>query len=470
MKIDYKNKELEKYLRHFFKDEYTDFINAQPEPTGIRINSIKNLPDDLFSKLEFWNQHYSKSEFSNHAIYLAIDKLPLSHTLDYYLGNIYYQGISSQLPVELLDVKPGDKVLDIAAAPGSKSCQILSKLAAKGMLISNDSSVKRIQPLNVNLQRSGATNFYIINTWGERLGQIYPEYFDKVLVDAPCTALGTLANSNHVADWWEFEKLNKLAKSQYGLLVSAIKSLKIGGEIVYSTCSIAPEENEQVIDKIINNYPVEVVETPAKFKKYFSSGFTEFNGIKFDENMKQGIRVYPHKDKFEGFFAIKLKKYSVTKFKKNKTEESFKYLHDCDHQNIQPILQHLSEYWGIRNSVWKNFKFNLLKNRIWMVSNIDKIIKNNFICSGILLAEKKLSAWKLFNNSVIYFGDLITKRIVELDDDKLKILFKTGSIAWGKSDTGYYVLARRDKPIASVYVENEKAHLRIPHSFNLVLD
>jgi 16S rRNA (cytosine1407-C5)-methyltransferase len=466
----YENEELERYLKDFFNIDYQAFLNASPEPTAIRVNSLKIITKAFEKKLQFWEQSFENIKFQSTGYILRQDKLPLSHTLDYFCGNIFYQGVSSQLPVELLDVKPGEKVLDMAAAPGSKSCQIAAKLAGKGVLITNDSSFKRMLPLNVNLQRTGAANFYILNTWGERLGQVYTEYFDKVLLDAPCTALGTLANSKELSKWWRLNKLNKLAESQFALLVSAVKSVRVGGELVYSTCSIAPEENELIIQQIINKYPVEIVGSPFRLKNNFLNGITNYGGDQLNKDLAQGIRIYPHLHGFEGFFAIKLKKYDSVKVRDKKKNEPFKSLYNWDHPKVLPVLEHLTRYWGISDSIWKNFKFNLLKNRIWIVSGIDVIPINKFVCSGILLAAKKLSAWKLFNNSVSYFGDLIKKRRIELDDEKLKQLFKNGSIAYRELDNGYYALTRKEHPFASVYVENEVMYIKLPHSFTLVLD
>jgi len=374
-----------------------------------------------------------------------------------------------QLPLILPGIKPGDNVLDIAAAPGSKACQILSEFKGKGKLIANDFSVKRMQPLNVNMQRSGASNFYMVKMWGERLGQYFPEYFDKVLVDAPCTALGTLNSSPEIEQWWQLGKLKKLNKTQYALLISAIKALKVGGELVYSTCSIAPEENELLINKILKDYPVEIVETPKTIAEQFERGVTVYNGEKLNSMLSNGIRIYPHIHGYEGFFSIKLRKYdSIIRSSKTKNLRT-KLLLNADDARIRPVLENLTENWGIKESFWGNYKFNLTKNRLWMVSNIDNIPVNNLICAGTLLAEKRLFGWKLLNNSVNLLGNLITKRKIGLNDVDLKVLFREGYLTNTNYDNGYYVLTNKEEPIASVYVEDRRMQIRLPHSFNLVL-
>jgi len=465
-----KNPELEKYLKYLLVDDYERFITAGPEPTAIRLNELKTSNQILEDFLDRIGVNYTQIQFNKYGYLIESENIQISHTLKYFCGNIYYQGVSSQLPVILLDVNPGDKVLDVAASPGSKSCQILSELKGKGELIVNDPSVKRMQPLNVNMQRSGATNFYILNMWGERLGQLYPEYFDKVLLDAPCTALGTLPSLPEVEEWWEPDKLIKLKKTQYSLLISAIKSAKVGGEIVYSTCSIAPEENEFVVNEILKKYPVEIVSPPELLKEQFESGHTKFNSEMLNEGLVNGVRVFPHIHGYEGFFAIKLRKYESTVNVARLKKQNKRPLLSFNDSKIEPVLENLTETWGIEESFWKDFQYNLTKNKVWMISNIEQIPANHFVCAGILLAEKRLFGWKLLNNSANILGERVTKRKIQLNDDDLKILFKEGHLTDTEFENGYFVLTRRKESIASVYVENKRMQIRLSHSFNLILD
>jgi 16S rRNA (cytosine1407-C5)-methyltransferase len=465
-----KNNELEIYLKNLFKKEYNEFINSSPEPVSIRINTLKTTVKDFLLKLESWNQQYENLIFQPAGFTLRKDSLPLSHTLDYFRGSFFYQGASSQIPVELLDIQSGQMILDMAAAPGSKSCQILNKLNNKGFLVINDFSYKRMQPLNVNVQRTGAANYYILNTWGEQLGQYYHEYFDKVLLDAPCTALGTLVSSNEVINWWSIKKLNKLTKSQYALLISGLKTLKVGGELVYSTCSVAPEENEIIIQKILNVYPVEIVESPKKLQNIFSNGIMSYQNVELPEEIKRAIRVYPHQHGYEGFFAIKLRKTGTIKKKKYNNNLQSKKLLKWNDPTIINVLNEISDTWGIEESFWQTFNYNLTKNKIWIVKEINQIPIKNLVSSGLLLAEKKLSGWKLFNNSVTFLGSKIKKRTFELEDNNLILLFKNSILDMDGIEDGYYAITRNQIPFASVYVNKNRVHVRLPHSFNLVLD
>ena len=272
-----KNPELDVYLKSLLGKEIDAFLSAAPEPTSIRTNTLKTSSEYITKLLEHLKYDFEKISFNSNGFILKSDPLPLSHSLGFFEGLFQYQGVSSQLPAMILDVQPGDRVLDMAAAPGSKSSQLAAMLKQKGELVVNDSSYHRLQALQANMQRSGAINHYVLKQRGENLSRIYPEYFDKILLDAPCTALGTYFSTSDKYSWWSAKKMEKLSKLQYQLMVSAIKSLKIGGEIVYSTCSVAPEENELMIERIIKKYPVSIDQISKKIKSKFDSGWTTYN-------------------------------------------------------------------------------------------------------------------------------------------------------------------------------------------------
>jgi len=470
MKNKLTNVEITTYLKNLLGDEYEPFINSQPEPTAIRINTIKTSPSEFKKKLAIYHIKYKNIPFCLDGVVLDDDKLPLSHTLSFFTGEFQYQGISSQFPVMMLDLQKGDRVLDMAAAPGSKSAQIAALMENTGDLALNDNSYQRLQALNTNIQRNGIRNSYTMNFRGERLGKLFPGYFDKVLLDAPCTALGTLPNNPEINSWWSLTKLSKLKRIQQYLLVSAIKAVKVGGHIVYSTCSIAPEENELLIEDIIKNYPVEVVEIPKKLKGSFADGLDSYQDRSIDKSLKSAVRIWPQRHAMEGFFAVKLIKTAEIPDKIEKDPLPERELLCHDDLEIQPILNALTETWGISEYFWQNYRYYLTKNRIWMVSeSIKKIPVTPFVSAGLLLAEKRLFYWKLLNSSVQVLNSYITNRIVALKDDELQELFANGELFGKDFDDGYYVLKYLDNMIASLYVEDRKIRIRLPHKFRLVL-
>ncbi len=469
MNIDIKNIELYDYLQELLGAEFIPFLHSAPESPAIRINRLKTSRLAFLKYLNELGQSYQGIPFNHNGLILERDDLPLSHTLAFFTGKFQYQGVSSQVPVKLLNIKPGEKVLDMAASPGSKSGQIADQLQQKGLLVLNDSSLKRMQPLNVNMQKSGAINHYTLKLRGERLGMIYPDYFDKVLIDAPCTALGTLAKNQEIRQWWSLAKLRKLNHIQDHLLIAAYKSLKVGGEMVYATCSVAPEENELIVQRLIEKYPVSILEPPENLAGRFTEGYTFYKQQRLHPHLSRAVRIYPHRHQMEGFFATRLRKEYSQKIPAEKDLSQLKTL-DSNAPEIFPVLHALSQTWGINPEIWQDHRYLLTRSRIWMMSReIEMIPRDPLVSAGLLLAEKRLAGWKLVNGSVQYFRKKIQKRCLEIEQEDLIRLFYELSIPFNGEKGTYYILAHRGEPIASLYSNGSLLHLRSSHRYRLVI-
>ncbi len=464
------NVSLSKYLKDLFGGQFTDFMRARPEPKAVRVNTIKTTVSEFENKLLHWDVDFHRSGINDLGIIINDDTLPLSHTLEFFRGNIQYQGLSSQIPSIVLNPRPGERILDLAAAPGSKSTQIAAMMQNQGQLVVNDASRSRHQPLNTNLQKAGAMIQYIYNLPGERLGKIFPDYFDKVLVDAPCTALGTLATNPEIIKWWTPEKLEKLNSVQGQLLISAVKAARTGGEIVYSTCSVTPEENELVIQGILEKYPVEVAEINIKKLAGFSGGITEYKGRKINQELSRAIRIMPHLHEMEGFFVVRLIKTGGVKSNRLSAGQGKKLTVDHNHESVKKGLESISETWGISSSYWRQRRYLRTRNRIWMFNNnVESFPDEGFTNGGILLGEEKLRMWKLTNQSVQLLSNLITRRRLELTDAQLIELFSSGKLKTDDIEDDYFVLERHGNPLASVYNDSGEMRIRLPHKFSLVL-
>lgn len=464
------NLELNTYLSHFFGDEAESFFSAEPENRAIRINSLKTNIDEMRDRLNQLKVDFTNLSFNPLGFILNHDHIPLSHTLEFFQGYFQYQGISSQIPALVLNPQPEERVLDMAAAPGSKSTQIAALMRNQGQLYLNDISKNRLQSLNVNVQRAGVTNEIILNMAGERFGKLFPDYFDKILVDAPCTALGTLAVSPEVADWWSYKKLKKLTVSQKQLLISAFKALRPGGELVYSTCSIAPEENEVIVQQLLENYPVKIEEIPLKKLVACNDGLTMYDEQNFDTSLSKAIRIFPHRHNMEGFFVIKVKK--LDSQIKNKNPVSVNWIPTLAHDDplIKNELISISQLWGIKKKYWNVYRYIITKSRIWMLcGKIRQIPLERLHNAGLLLSEKRITGWKLTNQSVQFLREEIHLRRIALKDEKLQELFSCENVPILGLEYGYYVLERESKAIASVYCEKNNLQIRLPHAFRLAL-
>ncbi|NOX89717.1 MAG: RsmB/NOP family class I SAM-dependent RNA methyltransferase [Calditrichaeota bacterium] len=466
--MERENKFLKKYLKDFLGDQITDFWDAKPEPRAIRVNTLRTTTEQIKERLKELGVKFRPVPFNPDGLIIDEDHLPLSQTIDFYLGKFYYQGVSSQLPALALNPQPGDKVLDMTASPGSKSTQIAALMRNKGFLVLNDVSMKRLQALNTNIQKVGAVNYAVYRQPGERIGNILPEYFDKVLLDAPCTALGIIHSHPEVYSWLTYRRMQKIIEKQRQLLVSAFKALKVGGELVYSTCSIAPEENEELIQFMLDHYPLEIMEIDPGLRESFLPGLTEYNNKAYVPEMTNAVRILPHIHNMEGFFVIKLLK-TGRRHSGHNNFRTFQTL-PADSPEIKDDLLQISEQWGIPADLWRDYRYIKTRNRIWMVNTlIKKIPQEGFLNAGLLLGEKRISGWKLPNDSILFFGKRITKRHLGLNEEQLRELFRVGMITLPEAEDGYFALSWKGEAIGSLYVSNRRAKIRLMHRFNVIL-
>ncbi len=462
------NKELAVYLKNLLGSELTDFLNAQAEQRSVRFNTLKKDYKNNIESLRQKGFCFKTLPFSE--ISFGVEEAPfsLSHSLDFFQGNFAFQGASSQIPPIVLDPQPGEKVLDMAAAPGSKSTQLGVMMANRGHLVINDSNRSRMQALNSNTQKTGLINHCIYYGPGERLGRLFPEYFDKVLLDTPCSGLGTLATHKEIITWWSDAKLRKLNGIQHQLFVSAIKAVKVGGTIVYSTCSVAPEENELLVERIIKKYPLEVVPIANKGMENFEDGLTYYQGVQLSESLKNTKRIWPHKHGMEGFYIAKLVKKEEFYNKKYPVTVEFIDTLGPDDALIKNTLSDISESWGIDNSLWANYRFHKTKDRIYLFSaDVMKILKEGFTNGGLLLAEKRLFIRKLSHPSIRHFAKHISRRHLVLEKEMLALLFETGACPAPEGFEGYYALVLDSLPAAIVFVQDRQVRIKLSHDFRV---
>ncbi len=231
----------------------------------------------------------------------------ITETSEYAEGKLYVQSLSSMIPPVVLNPKPGDKVLDIAAAPGSKTTQMASLMKNTGQILANDSSQTRSYRLVANLKTQGVTIAAALKLDGRGLWTKYPEYFDKTLVDVPCSMDGRFYTEDPATfEDWSLKKVRDLAHLQRTLLRSAISSTKPGGTIVYSTCTLSPEENEDVIDWILKKEPgVVSVEEIILPNAPLAPALASWAGKQFHAEITKTARIYPSPT-MEGFYVAKL--------------------------------------------------------------------------------------------------------------------------------------------------------------------
>jgi NOL1/NOP2/sun family putative RNA methylase len=290
-------------------ESYEKIIHTSPLDF-IRCNTIKISPSELLSKLKAkgWQIKQSYEDFPE-IMLITSDLGPgeLGNALEHQLGYYYIQEVSSMLPVLALDPQPDDFILDLCASPGSKTTQMAAKMNNEGTIIANDFKLDRISILVSNLERCGVTNAIVTRkdaiSLTSSLAKNNFRKFDKILLDVPCSGEGTLRSSPKTFLQWNPKVVKKLSRQQKKFFAFAIKCLKKGGTIVYSTCTHAPEENEEVISFALETFPLkaETISIPLKSRP----GLVEWKNEKFHKDVCKACRIYPQDNDSEGFFVSK---------------------------------------------------------------------------------------------------------------------------------------------------------------------
>jgi len=428
----FKNTSFYSYLiRLIGSKETKEFFEAVKEefPKIIRINPLKTNKEFVKQRLTKGGFILKENPLWENSFEVIYEPYEIGKTLEHYAGLFYVQEKSSLLPVKILDPKPGEIVLDIASAPGSKATQMGEVMESKGILVCNDIHLPRVKALTHNLDRIGLINTAVTMLDGAIFGELYYEKFDRVLVDAPCSSMGTVHKAKEVLSWWNEREINWFKMIQKKLVISGLKALKIGGILVYSTCTLTVEENEELIDEIINDYPVELLEI-ENLNINEERGITEYMGKKFSKEIEKAIRIWPHKSNMEGFFIVKMKKTGSIKRKREVyLKKEYRKILKRDGSEIIRFLNYLKNYFGIDERIFDDKIFKISKG-IWLLSKEmqDFDIPHSFR-EGLRIARFYKNEYKLTTNASQILFPHVKKNIYEIKnrEDALKIL-KGGDI------------------------------------------
>lgn len=300
-------------------DEYETFIESivLPQRKSFRINTYKvPHPDKLATHLREKGLKITPVPWSNFAYFVEFDKEKrndLGNLFEHFLGEIYVQEATSMTPPEVLEIpEPEDidkdfRVLDMCAAPGSKTTQLATKMGGKGVLVANELDYKRLGPLKINLERSGFSNIVISHKDGTKLEG--DEMYDRILLDAPCSGSGVIRKSPGTLRAYNPKKLKAITTLQLQLLKKAFSLLKKGGIMTYSTCSLDPEENEFIIERFLKEEPDCELLSAELEGITLSPPLTSFQGKDISKEIQEKtMRIWPHDNDTNGFYLAKLKK------------------------------------------------------------------------------------------------------------------------------------------------------------------
>lgn len=324
MYYSYNNFLMEKLMQIFPLDELLEFLEASEvqRPMTLRANTLKTRRRDLAEALINRGVNLDPiGKWTKVGLVVYSSQVPMGATPEYLAGHYILQGASSFLPVMALDPKENERILDMCAAPGGKSSHIAALMKNTGVLFSNDANEDRIKAVVGNFHRLGIVNSVICTYDGRKMPSVI-KGFDRVLLDAPCTGTGVVSKDPSVKTNKDEVDIQRCCTLQRELLLSAIDCANArsesGGIIVYSTCSILPEENEWVVDYALKKRDVRLVPTGLEFG---TEGFTSYRQHRFHPSLKLTKRFYPHVHNMDGFFVAKFKKFSNIVQKKKDTEE-----------------------------------------------------------------------------------------------------------------------------------------------------
>jgi len=306
----------EKYQRLLGKEAASFFSTFDQEPiSAFRTNPLKE------GRVTFSNPipgtkwgHYGKVS---------------GKSSEHVTGLIYSQEPAAQMVAQVAHPHEGMRVLDLAAAPGGKSTHLLSYLNNTGLLVSNEINNKRSKILVENIERFGARNVLVTNESAERLAKVFSSFFDLIVLDAPCSGEGMFRKQPDAMDYWSLDYPAQCAALQREILEDAVKMLANGGELVYSTCTWAPEENEEIVAWLLDEFPLELVDIP------------KLNGMTSGIDYPETARMYPHHFKGEGQFVAKFRLVGEHKLPK-----------------LKPVRSNLT---ADQRSLWQTFQNEHLK-------------------------------------------------------------------------------------------------------------
>lgn len=291
-------------MKDMLKEDYDAFLKSYENEKyqALRVNPLKAKDAAVEEKAPF---SLTKVPWAAHGFYYDSADQPGKHP--YHEAGVYYiQEPSAMAPAEYLEAKPGERILDLCAAPGGKSTQIGAALNGEGLLISNEIHPARAKILSENIERMGIRNAIVTNETPEHLSEIFVEYFDRILVDAPCSGEGMFRKNEDAMTEWSKENVMLCAERQDGILSHAASMLRPGGRLVYSTCTFAPEENEGSISRFLEKHPEFSIVAVEKWDG-MSAGVPEWISRPAD-GIGHTIRLWPHRLKGEGHYLAVLKK------------------------------------------------------------------------------------------------------------------------------------------------------------------
>ena len=418
-------------MKNILKDEYNDFIESLSKPS-LKAMYLNNKKQNILKYLD--NQYLTPHPIVNNGYYFDYQNYPLGKSPFFLAGLYYIQEPSAMLVADILNVKEDDYILDMCAAPGGKTCAVASKLSNKGLMIANDINSLRAKILSENVERFALENTIVTNCDPVMFTKQLKGFFDKIILDAPCSGEGMFRKTDQAIDTWSEDKVKECAYIQRNLIEAAYELLAPGGELIYSTCTYSKEENEDIIQYALDQFDFTLVPI---FK---SHGMSE--GI----NMEEVVRLYPHRYNGEGHFIALLKKgksgntSKAQLLKSNINKDKQKIVTDFYKQNLNiPVPQYLLDN--------NNHIYSILPH-------FPKLEKIRVLRTGLYLGECKKNYFVPSYSLALTLNKEEVKRSYSFKENDIEIKkYISGETLEGNNQKGYGVIFVEEYPL-SFYKES----------------
>lgn len=419
-------------MKDLLKDEFDDFMMSLEQP------SLKGFYTNPFKQgiIKYLNPQYIKPHpVIKDGYIFDYENYPLGKSPFFSCGAYYIQEPSAMLVSHFLNVKEDDYILDMCGAPGGKTCAIASKLNHEGLMIANDINHLRAKILSENIERFGLTNTIVTNSDPIQFTKILPHFFDKIILDAPCSGEGMFRKLDQAITTWSMDKVNECAYIQRQLLDAAMVLLKPGGQLIYSTCTYNTKENEEQVQYLLENYDCSLI--PLTHSHGMVEGF----------HMKEVVRLFPHKYQGEGHFIALIQKHGQNKPSKIKALHS-----NISKQNQKLVDNFYKQYLNMKTPPYLYDN----QNHIYaLLPQFPELKGIRVLRNGFYLGECKKNRFEPSHALALTLHKEDVKQYYSFHetDEEIK-QYLHGETIKGTSQKGYGVIFIEDYPL-SFYKESD---------------
>lgn len=449
--------------RHIIPDweEFLRIINT-PMPSTLRVNLLRITPRELRERLEARGFQVEVASWCPYLFKVHGD-VSLGTMFEFWLGYYYVQEATSLLAPLALSPQPGERILDICAAPGGKTTHIAMLMGNRGTIVANDLKAKRLRALMGNIYKHNVLNALVVGYNGMFIPTPH-ERFDRALVDVPCSAEGNVRKSPEQRMGATVRYVRRISGVQKGLLLKAIDLVKPGGVIVYSTCTFAPEENEMVVQHALRKRAVCL--EPLRLDVPYAPGLAQWDGTSFHPDMHYCARIYPHHFDSGGGFVARLRKVSDDACAIEPPQPLREPVATpADESSIKRLLEYLYERFGIEPRAFNDLRFVADSNSMWVTyADADWLFDYLRLTSvGLRIAHCMDGRFKPTSYALMWLHKHITKSIIEVDTNTLQQLLLGQSVKMRCDCTrGYVALAYRGEIIGCGFYTGDELRCEMP--------